>query len=205
LLDRYMDCVPTAWIRNYTLVFDIGLESPPGEVILSRFGGKWQASAKSKDICEGDPQSLSSMLAKDVLDTALMILQRWNDAHMLYVKLKKWRKMSDKTRMKKRANKEFSRKDNKLKTKSERVQSKAFKTGRTVPGIASMSMDLLALQIPRPGPINMIKLFIILHGRMGFSLLVQSIQFAHTASEAELKSPYTNDQLSRWMSHEVGV
>jgi hypothetical protein len=125
LLDRYMDCVPTAWIRSYILIFDSSENFPPAETVLSRSGRKWQASERTEYV----PQrgNIGSRIAiKMVLKKAHRELQ-WFNTHMLYVKPARWCMMSEKTPMKKRANKKFARKDNKLKTKSMRAQSKAFK------------------------------------------------------------------------------
>jgi hypothetical protein len=202
LLDRYMDCVPTAWIRTYILVVENGPDTAPSEVVLSHSGGKWQAS---DDMCERDPQSFLMTKPESVHFEALFAFQRLVNKRMLYVKPKKWRKMSDKPKMKKSANKKFSRKDNKLKTKSKRVQTKAFKAWKNRPKIRT---DIHGA--PRPtkrmsGPLTIGTLLRVMLPTFNDNLRKQLKRFERTASFAEYYFPYSNDQLFRWMAHKVDV
>jgi hypothetical protein len=201
LLDRYMECVPTACIRSYILVFDSSQDFPPAEMVLSRSGGKWQASERTEYV----PQrgNIGSRIPiKMVLKKAHKEL-RWFNTHMLYAKPAKWCKMSEKTPTKKRANKKFSRKDNKLKTKAKRVPNKAFKAWKNRPESSIDVQGAPRSTGPMSGPLTMGALLSMLKPIMCPNLGFQLPHFEVITSEAEWCQPYSNDQLSRWMSHDV--
>jgi hypothetical protein len=199
LLDRYMDCVPMAWIRSYIFTVDMGHNYPPAKVTLSRLRGDWVASAEGDDSAPEFTSKLYPIL-REAYDQF-----EWFYDHTLYVEPQKWCKKKDKPKLKKRANKKFTRKDNKLRNKSKRVLSKEFKAWKKRPDTAVNVYGPPRTTSRMSGPLTMTALLSIVEPEMNRIQRRQLEHFEWNASTAEYYRPYTNSQLSRWMSHEVEV
>jgi hypothetical protein len=205
LLDRYMDCVPMAWIRSYIFIVDMGPNSSPAEVTLSRFWGEWGANATTDHVPEADNSQAGfrSNLYPILLEAYDQFL--WFNSHLLYAKPQKWCKMKERTKLKKRANKKFTRKDNKAKTKSKRVLSKAFKAWKKRPKTAMDVHGAPRATSPMSAPLTMEALLSIVDFEMSHNLREQLSYYEHSAYTTEDYWPYTDSRLSRWMANEVGI